>query len=164
MPLVPHSGAFAGAPDPERGARNLFNYASWVYRRCNEIIAEATLDPVKIYDLAGNCLNFRNEADKWISGPTVTLVRQALIDITRQSGVGNAAKTDAEINADYNALYQAAGAFLTWANANLPTVGQALTNPTVTVERMWPQADFSVRVTKSATVTTQVTALRSVFV
>jgi len=164
MPLVPHSGASAGAPDPEQGARNLFNAASWIYRRCNEIAADATLDPVKIYDLAGKCQGFRAEADKWISGPNVTLVRQALVDLTRQAGAGNVVKTDAEINADYNALYAAVGAFLTWATANLPPVGQSLTAPVVTVERLWPQADFSVRIVKQAAVTTQVTALRAVFV
>lgn len=165
MPLVPSSSSSAGAPDPINGARNLFNHASWIYRRCNEITAEVDLDPLKIYDLAGQCQNFRAEADKWRSGNEITVVLQALVALTRESGVGSPAKTDAEINDDYKALYAAAGNFIAWATANLPQVGQNLPGtPIVTVNRTWPNTDFTVRVPKTAAVTNQVNTLRAVFV
>jgi hypothetical protein len=155
---------FAGAPDPERGARNLFSYAGWVRRRCNEITAEADLDPVKIYDLAGNCQNYRTEADKWRNGSELTTVLHALVNLTREAGAGNVVKTDAEINEDYKQLYAAAGVFLTWAAANLPAQGQTLPgNPVVTINRTWPNFDASIRVTKTAAVTNQIAALRNVF-
>lgn len=155
---------FAGSNDPKKGAALLFNYAGWIRRRCNEIVAEAELDVVKIYDLAGNCLNFRQEADKWISGGNLTAVREALITLTREGSVGNATKTDAEINADYTALYAAAGTFLTFATNNLPGAGATIPNPTVTVNRTWPNTDLTARVAKTAGITNQVTALRNIFV
>lgn len=162
MPLVPHSGASAGAHDPERGARGMFSHASWVYRRCNEILAERDLDPVKIFDLAGNCAKFREEADKWRSGGDLTKVLQALVALTREAGVDNAVKTDAEINSDYTDLYAAAGAFLQWATANLPQQGHHF-DASVMVNRSWPNFDFVIRVPKSEAVTDQVKALLAVF-
>lgn len=163
MPLVAPD-FFAGAPDPERGARNLFVQAGWIRRRCNEITAEADLDPDKIYDLAGQCQLFRTEADKWRSGNEVTIVLQALVQLTREAGIGNAVKTDTEINNDYKQLYAACGAFLTWAIANLPAQGQPLPNVvSVTVNRTWPNFDKTVRVTKSAAVTTQINALLAIY-
>ena len=157
---------FAGANDPKRGAQVLFGCAGWIRRRCNEIIAEPTLDVFKIYDLASNCFNYRQEADKWRDGGgDIQSVRDSLVQWTREASVGNATKTAAEINADYKALYVAAGTFLTWATANLPAQDQTVpNNPIVTINRTWPSPDMTVRVAKSAAVTNQVTTLRAVFV
>lgn len=154
---------FAGANDPERGARVLFNYAGWIRRLCNEITAESPLNVLKIYQLADQCFHYRAEADKWRVAGEITLVLQALVKLTRDAGVGQPTRTDAEINTDYKALYTAAGSFLTWAAANLPAASATVTSPTVMVNRSWPNPDLVVTVTKVAAVTTQVNALRAVF-
>lgn len=154
---------FAGANDPKKGAYALFATAGWVRRRCNEITSEATLDVFKIYDLASNCFLYQQEADKWRVAGEVTLVLDELVTLTKTAGVRNATKTTEEINADYKQLYTAAGAFVTWATANLPAVGANVVSPTVTVNRTWPNPDLTVRVTKQAAITTQVNALLAVF-
>jgi hypothetical protein len=154
---------FAGSIDPIRGAHALFTEAGWIRRRCNEIIAEVDLDPVKLYGLAGHCFSFRQEADKWIKGVDFDAVREELVRLTQAAGVANSVKTVAEINDDYKRLYAEAGTFLVWATANLPQVGQQVQNATVTVNRTWPSTDFMVRVPKLAAIATRVQALRSVF-
>lgn len=127
MPLTPLDNSYAGAPDPERGARNLMNYASWIYRRCNEILAEPDLDMFKIYDLANNCQNFRSEMDKWLNGGgTVQKVHDWLVRLTNASGQGNVVKTYDEINNDYKTLYFTAETFLTWASANMTKQGDII--------------------------------------
>lgn len=154
---------FAGALDPIKGASALFISAGWIRRRCNEILAEATLDPVKIYDLAGHCFVLRQEADKWRSGVDFTTVREELVRLTLGAGTGNTSKTVVEINEDYKQLYVSAGDFIAWATANLPAAGQPVANATVTVNRTWPGPDFSVRVPKGAAVQARVQTLRDVF-
>jgi hypothetical protein len=162
MPLAAPN-YFAGALDPQRGAQQLFTTAGWIRRRCNEVLAEADLDILKIYDLASNCFLFRQEADKWRSGQDFIQVHETLVAQTRAAGTGNAIKTEAEINADYKALYQATGAFLTWATPNLPAIGATVVGASVIVNRTWPNPDFTVRVAKLPAVTAQVTTLRAVF-
>lgn len=154
---------FAGAKDPIKGAYALFTTAGWVRRRCNEVLAEASLDPVKLYDLAGQCFIFRQEADKWIAAGEVTAVLEELVRLTLSAGMANTSKTPVEINDDYKQLYSAAGSFITWATANLPQTGEQVLNATVTVNRTWPNTDFNVRVPKLAAVSAQVQALRDVF-
>lgn len=154
---------FAGAPDPIRGAYALFTEAGWIYRRCNEVLAETLLDPVKIYGLAGHCFTFKQEADKWKSGNNLTLVMEELVRLTLSAGKGNVQKTAADINTDYVQLYTAAGNFIAWATANLPAQGQPIPNATVSVNRTWPSTDFIVTIPKIAAVTNQVQTLRNVF-
>jgi hypothetical protein len=153
----------AGWNDPLRGALALFQLAGWVYRRCNEIIAEPELDVLKAYSLAHNCVRFRDEAAKWIASGDITEVLQELVRLTLASGAGNAAKTPEEINADYKQLYVAAGNFVTWATNALPQAGANIPNVTVTVARAWPEPDFNLKVAKSQAVVNQVTTLRAVF-
>lgn len=163
MPLVAPD-YFAGALDPTRGALILFQEAGWIRRRCNEISAEPELDAIKIYDLAARCFFYRKEADKWRVAGEVTQVLAELVRLTQAAGIGNAIKPEAEINEDYKQLYIAAGDFLTWATANLPQAGQSIPNPTVTVNRTWPNPDLTCRVVKNAAIANAVNALRSVFV
>lgn len=157
-------GFTAGWIDPIKGAQFLFNTAGWIYRRCNEVLAETDLDPIKIYDLAGHCVLFRQEANKWISAGEVTQVLSELVRLTLAAGVSHATKTPEEINTDYKQLYTATGVFETWATANLPGQGQPINNPIVTVNRTWPNTDFTVRVAKAQAVQNQVQTLRDVFV
>jgi hypothetical protein len=154
---------YAGALDPLRGAMQLFTSAGWIYRRCNEVLAETELDPVKLYDLASNCFVFRQEADKWLQAGSLTAVREELVKLTLSAGKGNITKTPTEINADYTQLYTESGNFLTWATANLPQPGQPVPNATVTVNRTWPSPDFMVRVPPPAAITNKVQTLRNVF-
>lgn len=154
---------FAGAPDVQGSAQNIFKLAGWIRRRCNEITAETKLDLIKIYDLARLCKVIRDEADKWIVAGEVTQILDALADHTRQAT--GTTKTTAEINTDYKALYQAAGNFLTWAQANLVgsggTVAQAVT---VTVNNaVGGTVDFTITIAKPAAVTTEVAALLAVY-
>lgn len=162
MPLVTPNYA-AGSKDPLIGARNLFMIAGWIWRRCNEITTESTLDVLKIYDLAWKCNQYRDEADRWISAGEVTEVLAEIVKLTESAGRGNVTKTTSEINSDYKDLYQAAGTFLTWATNNLPGEGQTINNPTVTVNRSWPNTDFNITVTKTTPVTNAVNALAAVF-
>ena len=154
---------YAGALDQIRGAYQLFTSAGWILRRCNEVLAEPDLDPVKIYDLASNCFTFRDEANKWLTGANIEKVREELVRLTQSAGKGNVTKTPAEINTDYTQLFAEAGDFLTWANANLPGVGQPVVGAIVTVFRTWPSSSFSIRVTKTAPVTNRVQLLRNTF-
>lgn len=165
MALVPPDFT-VGISDPRRGALQLFTYAGNIRRLCNEIMSEGDLDVFKIYDLAGTCQLFRAEADKWINGGgDINIVRDALIQLTHEAGIGNPLKTALEINDDYKALYTAAGNFLTFANANLPAQGLTLPGtPTVFVTKTFPGPQFTIRVPKTAAITNQVTTLRSVFI
>jgi hypothetical protein len=163
MPPLAAPEFAAGSPDVLQGARQLFASAGWIRRRANEILAEVDLDPLKIYDLAGHCFLFRQEADKWLSAGEVTRVLEELVKLTQSAGVGNAARTPAQINADYKALYAEAGSFITWAQTNLPGVGQPIVGATVTVNRTWPNTDLIVRLAKLPAVQTRVQTLRNVF-
>lgn len=159
---VPDFHAGAVRFDPDRSARVLLGHAGWIRRRCNEIIAETALDVAKIYDLAGQCFNFRAEADKWIEGGQVVTILDALIALTlAQTGT---TKTAQEIDAGYRGLYDAAGTFLTWAGANLPAQGETVPgSPAVTVNRVWPRYDLVVTTAKAPGVTTAVQALLDEF-
>jgi hypothetical protein len=154
---------FAGSNDPIKGAAHLFAHAGWIRRLCNEITAEPTLNVHKIYQLAEQCFLFRLEADKWRSGENLTLVLAELVRLVRAAGVGNAVKTDAQINTDSQQLYTAAGNFVTFSTNNLPAAAATIASPTVTVNRTWPSPDLTVTVTKVAAVTNQVNTLRAVF-
>lgn len=155
-----------GAGDPKRGALQLFTLAGNIRRLCNEIMSESDLNAFKIYDLAGHCFLFKQEADKWRNGGgDINAVRDALIQLTHEAGIGNPLKTSTEINDDYRALYAAAGDFLAWATANLPAQDNTLPgSPVVFVTRTWPGPILTVRTTKTVGVTNQVTALRAVFI
>lgn len=154
---------FAGAPNVPQLARAIVGTAGWMRRRCNEVLAETALDVIKIYDLGQQCRVYREYIDSVLQSGDVTAVLEAIVALLQQEGVGRPTLTSAQANTELKAVYQAAGTFLTWATANLPTVGQTLTNPTVTVNRTFNSPDMTVTVTKVAAVTTQVTALRAAF-
>lgn len=166
MALAPGTNAAADTRDPRDGAETLFLRATWIYRRCTEITAEPRADVLKVYDLASKCFRFREEADRWFAVGELTEVVEALIERTRQAGKGHPDKTDAEIKAEYKALYTAAGAFLTWAQANLPQAGTDLPasmNAAVTINRAWPNTDIIVRVDRAAALQNEVDKLLAEF-
>lgn len=160
MPF-PAPDYFPGSNDFERGAKTLFELAGWIRRRCNEIVAETSLDATKIYSLADLCFRFRQEADKWIQAGEVTNVLSALAREIRERAPNAPVKTEAEVNAEAKALYAGAGAFLAWATANLPQVGQPIANVTVSINRAWPNPDFIVTVPKPQAASDAVASLRA---
>lgn len=151
----------AGWVDPQSGAQALFKAAGWIYRRCNEILEEAVLDPVKLYDLASNCFLYRLEADKWIKAGQFTEVGAELVRLT-QSSAGVGAKSVDAINEDYKQLYDEAQVFLDWM-ATMPKAGDSLLGATVIVNRSWPNTDFKVRIPKTPEIQARVQILRDVF-
>lgn len=165
MPLVPLSHSSAGGNDAGVGAATLINEASWIFRLCTEITAEATLNVYKILDLARHCKGYRVEADKWRDGSgDLQALRQALVNQTLLRGKGEVSKTPQEINDDYKALYVGAGAFLTWATNNLPGAGATVSNVTTTTSNLVGEApELISRVPKLAAVTNQVNALLALF-
>lgn len=163
MPF-PAPDYFAGAVSTQQLAKVIFGTAGWVRRRCNEILSEPRLDVLKIYDLGQQCRLFREYCDRVMQAGEVTVILEALVQLIREDGVGRPAVTAAEVNADAKALYQAAGVFLTWAQANLLQAGQPIPanmNPEITINRTFDSPDMTVTVTKSAAVTNQVTTLRA---
>ena len=170
MAVTPRSDAFAGGNDPRNLANVIYMNASWIYRRSKELIDEQALgfDVLKLYDLVHKCRQYRDECDKARdANGDLQNVLKALIDLVRETGTGNPTKTDAEINAEFKSLYQAAGVFFAWAEANLPGVGQTVASVTLTMVRVpWVSpfaTQFTARVPVVQAVLNRITTLNAEF-
>lgn len=86
----------------------------------------------KVLDLRAKLATFRTKIEAVQSGGNIVGILQALAEMTKEET--DVVRTPAEIQADYAALYQAAGTLVTWLNANIPGAGQTVANASVRID------------------------------
>lgn len=169
MPFAPGSDSVpnGGKADPSVVATTMMRQCTWMRRLSLEILAEdPTLNVVKIYQLAQMCMNFRTQADQYRDVGTGDLsdIVTAINDLQRTTGIGNPNVTDAQCNSDLKTVYQAAGVFASFAQANLPQNNNPVSNTTVISMAILPNFDLKITMPLMNGVKNQVTALRAAFV
>lgn len=92
----------------------------------------ANTEIFKVLDLRAKLAQFRTKVEAVQSAGQVVGILQALAEQTKEET--DVVRTPAEIQADYAALYQAAGTLVTWMNANIPGAGQTVANASVRID------------------------------
>jgi hypothetical protein len=86
----------------------------------------------KVLDLRAKLGQFRTKVEAVQSGGNIVGILQALAEMTKEET--DVVRTPAEIQADYGALYNAAGTLRTWLVTNIPGAGQNIASATVRVD------------------------------